>query len=198
MSLSRPKSENGLPLRWATCMGSSTSMSQPSPVETPWTHANCTWTTVRSSTSAHSINLVNNPIQRLSPHGTPTFPQTDDGDSPACVFVHHSSLDESWRHWQGVVRSRSKRGTAKPRRHDLRLTSVGRHARRMIDIWRRLERPISPLPQGEGRGEGHAASGKTLEIQISPAVGLETAREFGIVWVSPCSRAPCRLCLSKG
>jgi hypothetical protein len=102
MTLSRRKSENGLPLRWATCMGSSTSMSRPSPAGTPWTRTGYTWTTARSSTNARSINLVNNLTQRLSPNGTPTFPQTHDGDSPACVRVHRSSLDEAWDLRQGA------------------------------------------------------------------------------------------------
>jgi len=59
MSLSRLKSESALPLRWPTSMGSSTSMYSLSPVETPWTLGNCTWTTARSSTNARSTNPAN-------------------------------------------------------------------------------------------------------------------------------------------
>jgi hypothetical protein len=222
MTLSRLKSGNGLPLRWLTCMGSSISMSLPSPAGTPLTHTSYTWTTVRSSTSARSINLVNNPIQHLSPHGTPMFVQTHDGDSPACLRVRHSSLDESWSSLQGVLRPGSKRGMGKPWHHDLRSTSTGRHARRTIEAWHCLKGPIHHLlgglsgagflrdrpgaaalvslgpAGGERRGEGRAASGSSLAIQRLSYADLDTALGFGIVWVSPCSRALCCLRLSEG
>jgi hypothetical protein len=139
MISSRLKSENGLPLRWPTSMGSSTSMCAPSPVGTLWTRASYTWTTARSSTNARSINLVSNPIQRLSPNGTSTFPQTHEGDSPAGLRIHHSSLDDSWSHWHGAVRPWSGHSTVKPWRHAIRVTSTGKHARRTIDARRRLE-----------------------------------------------------------
>jgi hypothetical protein len=67
MSLSRPKSENVLPLRWPTCMASSTCISARHPVERPWTHTSSAWTTARLSTSARSINRDPNPLTPVMP-----------------------------------------------------------------------------------------------------------------------------------
>jgi hypothetical protein len=74
MNLLHPKSGNGMLLRWRTSTASSSSMSLPSPAGAPPTHTSYAWMIARSSTSARSINLVNNPVQRFSPNGTPAFP----------------------------------------------------------------------------------------------------------------------------
>src|SRR5262245_19502629 len=62
MTLSRLTSENALPLRWPTSMGSPICMCSPSLVETSWTRGNCTWTTAKSSTNAPSTSPANNPL----------------------------------------------------------------------------------------------------------------------------------------
>jgi hypothetical protein len=139
MNLSHPKSENGLPLRWRTCTAFSTSMSQPSPPGVPPTHTSYAWMIARSSTSARSINLVNNPTPRLSPHGASAFPQTHDDDSPARPRVRPSSLDNAWSRRYVAARGWSRRGTVKPRHHALLGASMGEHARRRIDAWPCLE-----------------------------------------------------------
>jgi hypothetical protein len=182
MNLSHPKSGNGLLLRWPICMGSNTFMSLPSPVGTPWICASCTWTTARSSTSARSINLVNNPVRCFSPNGTPAFPQTHDGDPPACWRVHHSSLGDAWSRWHVAVRRLSRYSTVNPWHCALRVTFVGEHVRRTIDAWRGLEDPMplslrakhdphlsSPLC-GEDSGGGEAVSTLT-PAQPSPIEG---------------------------
>jgi hypothetical protein len=110
MNLSHPKTGNDLPLRWRTCTASSTSMSLPFPGGAPLTHTSYAWMIARSSTSARSINLVNNPTQRLSPGGSPTFPQPYDGDSTASLHVHHSSLDDAWSGWHVAARRWCRRG----------------------------------------------------------------------------------------
>jgi hypothetical protein len=78
MTLLHPKSENGLPLRWLTFMGSSTSMCAPSRVGTPWTRTGCTWTTARSSTSARNTSPALNPLTpELSAAQSTRFPENN-------------------------------------------------------------------------------------------------------------------------
>lgn len=187
MNLSHPKSENGLPLRWRTCTASSTSMSLPSPGGVPPTHTSYAWMIARSSTNARFINLVSNPTPRLSPHGAPAFPQTHDDDSRTRPCLCRSSLDDAWSRRHVAARRWSRRGTVQPSHHAVRVTSMGEHARRMIDAWPCLESPISPLPLGERRGEGRAAPGRALAIHRLPYAGLKIALGVGIVPVSRCS-----------
>ena len=109
------------------------------PPGVPPTHTSYARMIARSSTSARSINLVNNPTPRLSPHGASTFPQTYDDDSPARPRVRHSSLDNAWSRQYVAAREWSRRGTVKPWHHALLGASMGEHARRTIDAWRCLE-----------------------------------------------------------
>lgn len=67
MSLSRPKSENALPLRWPTSMACTTCTYSLSRVETLWTHGNCIWTTAKSSMNARSTSPTNNPFTPDNP-----------------------------------------------------------------------------------------------------------------------------------
>jgi hypothetical protein len=87
MNSSRLTSENALPLRWPTCMGSPTCMCRPSRVDRPWTRAGCTWTTARSSTSARSINPAHNPLSSICP--TPRCPDVpeDRRRDPRCRVI---------------------------------------------------------------------------------------------------------------
>jgi hypothetical protein len=88
MTLSRPKSANDLPLHWLISMGSSTSMCSPSRTGTLWTRTNCTWTTARSSTSAHSTSPAPNPVAL---------------DPPTAWFT--GIPDKSIRHFRGLILS---------------------------------------------------------------------------------------------
>ena len=64
MSLLRPRSENVLPLRWPTCMASSTCMSPPLRAGRLLTCTSSTWTTARLSMSARNIS----PAPNLAAH----------------------------------------------------------------------------------------------------------------------------------
>jgi hypothetical protein len=78
MTLLHPKSENGLPLRWPTSTGSSTSMCAPSRAGTPWTRTSCTWMTARSSTSARNTSPALNPLTpELSATQSARFPENN-------------------------------------------------------------------------------------------------------------------------
>jgi hypothetical protein len=88
MTLLHPKSENGLPLRWPTCMGSSISMCAPSRAGTPWIRTSCTWTTARSSTSARNTSPALNPL-------TPDLPATQPAGFPENSFRHPQCLGVS-------------------------------------------------------------------------------------------------------
>jgi hypothetical protein len=85
MTLSHPKSENGLPLRWATSMGSSTSMCAPSRAGTPRIRTSCTWMTARSSTSARNTSPALNPL-------TPDLPATQSAGFPENRVRHTRCL----------------------------------------------------------------------------------------------------------
>jgi dimethylaniline monooxygenase (N-oxide forming) len=68
------------------------------------THASHAWMIARSSMSARSINLVNNPILRLAPHGAPAFPQTHDDDFPTRPRLRRSSLVDAWSRRHAAAR----------------------------------------------------------------------------------------------
>jgi hypothetical protein len=67
MSSSHPKSGNALPLRWRTCMASSTSTLPPFPVGRPWTPISYIWMTAKSSTNARSISPGPNLLSPIIP-----------------------------------------------------------------------------------------------------------------------------------
>jgi hypothetical protein len=62
MSLLRPRSENGLPLHWPTCMGSSICISPPFHAGRLLMCTSSTWTTARLSMSAHNTSPARNPL----------------------------------------------------------------------------------------------------------------------------------------
>jgi hypothetical protein len=101
MNSLRPKSENGLPLRWATYTVSSTSMWLPFPVGKPSTHASCTWMTARSSTSARRISpgrshsMPSRPVERSSdpPEVPRSRPSRETRRAPACFILHYAPGD---------------------------------------------------------------------------------------------------------
>jgi hypothetical protein len=97
MNSLHPKSENGLPLRWATYMVSSTSMWLPFPAGKLSTRANCTWMTARSSTSArrispgHSHSSPSRPVERSSdlPAVPRSRPSREAPRAPTCFILHY-------------------------------------------------------------------------------------------------------------
>jgi hypothetical protein len=188
MNLSHPKSGNGLLLRWRTCTASSTSMSPPSPAGAPPIHISYAWMIARSSTSARSINLVNNlpsAFHQTAPQ--PSHRHTLVISPHVCVSITCPSTIYGtagmWRYDSCPGTARSNRGTL-PSGYRLRESMPGERSTCGV-VWR-------------GRGEGGAAPGRALALHRLPYAELKTARGFGIVPVCRCAQAPCRVCPSKG